>query len=94
MSHLRSSCGGTAQHAIVLMGHIIHLRIEAASVPAARALAIELLEMVHTSMVEIDPSSTTVSEEGCQNYRHWVLCGTRLNDSERCVRIYGHPGVH
>jgi hypothetical protein len=94
VSYLRSSCGGTVQQAIVLMGHIIHLRVEAASVPAARALAIEVLEMVHTSMVEIDPISTTVSEEGCQNHRYWVLCGARVKNSDRCVRLYGHPGVH
>jgi hypothetical protein len=77
-----------------LMGYIIHLRVETGSIPAARAVAIKLLEELHKTVSEIDAVSTTVSEEERQNDRHPVVCAVRLAGLDRCLRPYGHPDEH
>ncbi|MDT5031932.1 MAG: hypothetical protein QOC94_2103 [Actinoplanes sp.] len=59
------------------MGYIVHLRLETGSSHLTRAIAVELIDRVHRDLPELDAVSTTVSEEGLQGERTFVLCGVR-----------------
>ena len=72
------------------MSYIIHLRVETGSLGMAQAFAIQVVDNMHKLMPELDVVSTTVSDEGRQNDRHWVLCGDRLRGDDRCLRPYHH----
>ena len=75
------------------MAYVIHLRVEAGSCDLARKLAIEIVDNVHKLMPELDVVSTTVSDEGRQNERSFVICGERVGD-DRCLLPYRHYGDH
>jgi hypothetical protein len=74
-------------------GLIVHLRLETGSRYLARAIALEIVDLLHQAVPEMDATSTSVSDEGQQNERTFVLCGSWVGDV-RCLRIAGHPGAH
>ena len=75
------------------MAYVIHLRVETGSLAMARALAVEIVDNVHKLVPELDVVSTTVSDEGRQHQREFVICGERAGD-DRCLLPYRHYGDH
>lgn len=77
-------------------GFIIHLRVDADSMPHARTLAVEVLDQMHALQPELDVVNATVSEEGRECFRHFVICGEWIDRdaNQRCVRIFGHGVDH
>jgi hypothetical protein len=73
-------------------GHVIHLAVSVSDLEKAKEIAYRLIQAVSGVIPELEPGGTTVSPEGQQARRQWIICDRRMLVDQRCRLPYNHSG--
>ena len=80
--------------AMTKLGYVVSVMFDADDLAEATIRARQIVQMLDGLVPGLEPESTTIAPEGARSAMRSVICGLRLDGDKRCLRLYGHGGIH